>query len=52
MSSYYKSLDAVARGRYTRKLEVLGPTVDDDPYVNDNAGKFVDDLLLWQFITP
>lgn len=47
MSTYFESLDSVARARYLKKMEVLGLPVDDDPYLDGNCDKFVDDLTLW-----
>lgn len=33
MSDYYNASDPIARGRYTDKLELLGLSDMEDPYV-------------------
>ncbi len=43
MSEYLSSLDPVARGRYLKRLEVLGLKKNNDP---ENSGRFIDDIAL------
>lgn len=39
-SSYYQSLDSVAKGRYVEKLRCIGLEIEEDPYLeSDNFGK-------------
>ena len=47
MSTYFSSLDPVARERYTKRLDVLGLKEEDDPYAERNSHKFKDDLASW-----
>ncbi len=47
MSEYLSSLDPVARGRYLKRLEVLGLKENDDPYTEENSGRFIDDIASW-----
>ena len=47
MSSYYKSLDPIARTRYLEKLGLLGLEEKDDPYLNTVRDKFKDDMAKW-----
>ncbi len=47
MSEYYRSLDALAKGRYLEKLQLLGLDESGDPFADHNAEKFVDDMSLW-----
>ena len=50
MSTYLRSLDPVARERYTKRLDVLGLKEEDDPYAERNSHKFKDDLASWPSI--
>ncbi len=45
MSEYLSSLDPVARGRYLKILEVLGLKENDEPYTEENSGRFIGHLL-------
>ncbi len=47
MSEYSSSLDPVARGRYLKRLEVLGLKENDDTYTEENSGRFIDDIASW-----
>ncbi len=47
MSEYLSSLYPVARGRYLKRLEVLGLKENDDPYTEENSGRFIDDIASW-----
>ncbi len=51
MSEYLSSLDPVARGRYLKRLEVLGLMENDDPYTEENSGRFIDDIASWNMDT-
>ena len=45
MSSYYKSMDAIARTRYLEKLGCIDLEEKDDPFCNED--KFQDDMTKW-----
>ena len=47
MSSYFNSLDPIARGRYEEKLTLLGLPTLGDPYELWKMDKFVEDMSLW-----
>ena len=47
MSSYFNSLDPIARERYEEKLQLLGLSTLEDPYELWNMGKFVESMSLW-----
>ena len=47
MSEYYESLDDEAKERYSRKLELAGLGLQNDPYVPANHEKFKDDMATW-----
>ena len=46
MSEYLRSLQAPAKTRYLRKLNLLGLDDTDDPYCDATASKFRDDMTL------
>ena len=45
MSSYFTSLDFQAKERYKEKLEAVGLSLDDDPYISGD--KFTSDMTRW-----
>ncbi len=47
MSEYCKSLEGVAKQRYTKKINLLGLQEEDEPYSERSLLKFIDDLTLW-----
>ncbi len=47
MSEYCKSLEGVAKQRYTKKINLLGLQEEDEPYPERSLLKFIDDLTLW-----
>ena len=48
MSSYYNSLDPIARERYKEKLKLLGLSTLEDPYELWNSDRFVvESMSLW-----
>ncbi len=47
MSEYCKSLEGVAKQRYTKKINLLGHQEEDEPYSERSLLKFIDDLTLW-----
>ena len=47
MSDYYRSLEALTKGRYIDKLRLLGLDEDGDPYAAHNEEKFINDMSLW-----
>lgn len=50
MSDYLSSLDPIARARYTEKLQLMGISEEEDPYLLWNGDKFVNDMTLWPLI--
>ena len=46
-SVYFKSLDARAKKRYLEKLVCVGLSIEDDPYLPSNYGKFANDMTTW-----
>lgn len=42
MSDYFQSLDSIAQSRYLEKLQLIGLSIEDDPYTNSD--KFIDEL--------
>ena len=47
MSSYFNSLDLIARGKYEEKLQLPGLSTLEDPYERWNTDKFGDSMSLW-----
>ncbi len=47
MSKYCKSLEGVAKQRYTKKINLLGLQEEDEPYSERSLLNFIDDLTLW-----
>ena len=47
MSSYFDMLDARGKARYKEKLETVGLSIDNDPYVLSNADRFHSDMIQW-----
>ena len=48
MSDYLLSIDPVAKKRYLKRLELLGLTEKDDPYLEENQLKrFSDSMSAW-----
>ena len=41
---------ASEKERYKQKLESVGLTLSDDPFMKDNDHRFSDDMTLWQRI--
>ena len=46
-SSYFESLDAKAKERYREKLSCVGLSIQDDPYLLTNHGRFVNNMATW-----
>ena len=46
MSDYLLSIDPVAKKRYLKRLEVLGLTEKDDPYLEENQLKRLQTVCL------
>lgn len=46
-SMYYESLEAKAKQRYREKLSCVGLSIQDDPYLPINNGRFVNDMATW-----
>ena len=44
---YFKALAPIAQRRYIAKLQLLDLAEEDDPYAQQNSGKFVDDMSKW-----
>ena len=44
MSSYFETLNAKGKERYSEKLTCVGLSIRDDP---ENNGKFVADMTTW-----
>ncbi len=40
MSSYYRTLDTKGQHRYREKLNYVGLSLDDDPYLPENGVRF------------
>ena len=49
-SSYYDSLPNEAKERYVAKLESVGLSLSDDPYLSQNDSKFSSEMSLWPSI--
>ena len=47
MSSYFATLDVRGRERYKEKLEAVGLSVNDDPYLPCHSEKFCSDMSQW-----
>ena len=47
MSSYFETLNAMGKERYSEKLTCVGLSIRDDPYLPENNGKFVADMTTW-----
>lgn len=47
MASYFQDLTTTGKERYKAKLEVVGLTVKDDPYMPCNAARFRPEMSLW-----
>ena len=47
MASYFHDLSMTGKERYKAKLEVVGLTVKDDPYMPCNAARFCTKMSLW-----
>ena len=48
MSDYLLSIDRVSKKRYLKRLELLGLTEKDDPYLEDNQLKrFLNRMSAW-----
>ena len=43
-------LDPIAQRRYIAKLQLLDLAEEDDPYAQQNSGKFVDDMSKWPVV--
>ena len=46
MSDHYLSLKETAKSRYMLKLQLLGISLENDPYISGNAN-FQDDMTAW-----
>ena len=44
---YYESLEAKAKQWYREKLSCMGLSIQDDPYLLTNNGRFVSDMTTW-----
>ena len=49
-SSYYDSLPNEAKERYVAKLESVGLSLSDDPYLSQNDSRFSSEMSLWPSI--
>ena len=47
MSDYFNSLGVTEKERYIAKLEIVGLTLERDPYLPANVGSFVTDITGW-----
>ena len=47
MSEYFESLNSSEKARYIAKLEVVGLTLEDDPYAKENVMKFETCMAGW-----
>jgi len=43
-SDYFKSLDVRAKERYLEKLSCVGLSINYDPYLESNQGRFANDM--------
>ena len=46
-SQYFASLNAITKERYREKLSLFNLTLEDDPYGDSAAKKFVEDMSVW-----
>ena len=47
MSSYFQALDKNSKERYQQKLELVGISLNDDPYSPDRSGEWSSDVRYW-----
>ena len=48
MSEYYNGLKNTAKSRYREKLQSVGLTIEDDPYIPENRKNYLsDNMSLW-----
>ena len=47
MSKYFEALGSSEKARYVAKLEVVGLTLEDDPYAKESTAKFETDMTGW-----
>ena len=50
MNEYFKALNPIAQRMYIAKLQLLDLAEEDDPYAQQNGGKFVDDVSKWPVV--
>jgi len=46
-SKYFKALGSSEKARYVAKLEVVGLTLENDPYAKESTLKFETDMTGW-----
>ena len=47
MSEYFRRLSEHSGSRYKEKLQAVGLSIEDDPYLPENDARFTDNMSVW-----